>query len=199
MGLFCSTRSGVGLFCRFQLKLQQFCVKPFVGHANLIRCRYWRLEERRDRAVSRVVSVFFYAVYIVLLGQCYVAMPSGYKLVITRALGLHGIYCTQPSGLAPSCFSAIYSIHPSCPCYNYNLIWYTLNSPSGGGQGQISMPLCGYPLCTLHHFVGQTITCTVRAYASFSLHTIYMYIYYNYIDHNIIMKVLRVLMPRLRC
>ncbi len=48
-------------------------------------------------------------------------MPSGYKLVITRALGMHGIYCTQPSGLTPSCFSAIYSIHPSCPCYNYNL------------------------------------------------------------------------------
>ena len=103
------------------LELQQFCVKPFVGHANLIRCRYWRLAERRDGAVSRVVSVFFCAVYIVLLGQCYVAMPSGYKLVITRALGLHGIYCTQPSGLAPSCFSAIYSIHPLCPCYNYNL------------------------------------------------------------------------------
>ena len=82
---------------------------------------YWRLEERRDGAVSRVVSVFFCAVYIVLLGQCYVAMPSGYKLVITRALGLHGIYCTQPSGLAPSCFSAIYSIHPLCPCYNYNI------------------------------------------------------------------------------
>ena len=50
------------------------------------------LEERRDGAVSRVVSVFFCAVYIVLLGQCYVAMPSGYKLVITRELGLHGIY-----------------------------------------------------------------------------------------------------------
>ena len=41
------------------LELQQFCVKPFVGHANLTRCRYWRLEERRDGAVSRVVSVFF--------------------------------------------------------------------------------------------------------------------------------------------
>ena len=86
VGLFCSTRSGVGLFCRFQLELQQFCVKPFVGHANLIRWRYWRLEERRDGAVSRVVSVFFCAVYIVLLGQCYVAMPSGYKLVITYRL-----------------------------------------------------------------------------------------------------------------
>ena len=63
----------------------------------------------------------FCAVYIVLLRQCYVAMPSGYKLVITRALGMHGIYCTQPSGLTPSCFSAIYSIHPLCPCYNYNI------------------------------------------------------------------------------
>ena len=44
----------------------------------------------------------FCAVYIVLLRQCYVAMPSGYKLVITRALGMHGIY-------------------PLCPCYNYNI------------------------------------------------------------------------------
>ena len=72
---------------------------------------------------------FFCAVYIVLLGQCYVAMPLGYKLVITRALGLHGIYCTQPSGLAPSCFSAIYSIHPSCPCYNYNLLSLLVSPP----------------------------------------------------------------------
>ena len=104
------------------LELQQFCVKPFVGCQSYRLQIYWRLEERRDGAVSRVVSVFFCAVYIVLLGQCYVAMPSGYKLVITRALGLHGIYCTQPSGLAPSCFSAIYSIHPLCPCYNYNLL-----------------------------------------------------------------------------
>ena len=78
------------------------------------------LESRREkRAVSRVVSVIFLC--SLYLRQCYVAMPSGYKLVITRALGMHGIYCTQPSGLTPSCFSAIYSIHPSCPCYNYNL------------------------------------------------------------------------------
>ena len=122
-GCFAAPEVGWGCFAVVSaLELQQFCVKPFVGHANLIRCRYWRLEERRDGAVSRIVSVFFCAVYIVLLGQCYVAMPSGYKLVITRALGLHGIYCTQPSGLAPSCFSAIYSIHPLCPCYNYNLM-----------------------------------------------------------------------------
>ncbi len=57
---------------------------------------------------------------------CYVAMPSGYKLVITRALGMHGTYCTQPSGLTPSCFSAIYAIHPSCPCYNYNVYTYII-------------------------------------------------------------------------
>ena len=45
-----------------------------------------------------VVSVFFCAVYIVLLGQCYVAMPSGYKLVITRALGLHDIIILHSAG-----------------------------------------------------------------------------------------------------
>ena len=27
-----------------------------------------------------------------------VAMPMGYKLVISRALGIHGIYCPQPLG-----------------------------------------------------------------------------------------------------
>ena len=80
MGLFCSVLVSA-------LELQQFYVKPFVGHANLICCRYWRLEERRDEAVSRVVSVIFLC--RLLLRQCYVAMPSGYKLVITRALGMH--------------------------------------------------------------------------------------------------------------
>ncbi len=46
----------------------------------------------------------FCAVYIVLLlRQCYVALLSGYKLVITRALGMHGIY--------PSC---LYKIIHSC-------------------------------------------------------------------------------------
>ena len=125
-GCFAAPEVGWGCFAVVSaLELQQFCVKPFVCHANLIRCIYWRLGERRDGAVSRVVFVIFLCslinVYIVLLRQCYVAMPSGYKLVITHALGMHGIYCTQPSGLAPSCFSAIYSIHPLCPCYNYNL------------------------------------------------------------------------------
>ena len=56
VGLFCSTRCGVGLFCS---GFSVGCVKPFVGHANLIRCIYWRLGERRDGAVSRVVFVIF--------------------------------------------------------------------------------------------------------------------------------------------
>ena len=75
-GCFAAPEVGWGCFAVVSaLELQQFCVKPFVGHANLIRCIYWRVGERRDGAVSRVVSVFFCAVYIVLLGQCYVAMP----------------------------------------------------------------------------------------------------------------------------
>ncbi len=35
---------------------------------------------------------------------CCILCCKGYKLVITRALWLHGVYCTQPSG-----FSAIYT------------------------------------------------------------------------------------------
>ena len=46
-------------------------------------------------------------------------MPTGYKLVISRALGMHGIYCPQPSGTRPSGFGAINAIHPSRPWYNY--------------------------------------------------------------------------------
>ena len=63
--------------------------------------------------MSRVVSVFFCAVYIVLLGQCYVAMPSGYKLVITRALRLHGIIALSPRGWRPR---ASVQYIPYIPC-----------------------------------------------------------------------------------
>ena len=48
-----------------------------------------------------------------------VAMPTGYKLVISRALGMHGIYCPQPSGTRPSGFGAINAIHPSRPSLYY--------------------------------------------------------------------------------
>ncbi len=54
--------------------------------------------------MSRVVSVFFCAVYIVLLGQCYVAMPSGYKLAsyntCTRA-AWHNYIALSPRGWRP--------------------------------------------------------------------------------------------------
>ncbi len=52
---------------------------------------------------------------------CYVAMPSGYKLVITCTCTWDAWHILH-SGLTPSCFSAIYAIHPSCPCYNYNIV-----------------------------------------------------------------------------
>ena len=65
----------------------------------------------------------FCAVYIVLLKQCYVAMPSGYKLVITRALGMHGIYCTQPSGLTPR---ASVQYIPYIPCARVITITYII-------------------------------------------------------------------------
>ena len=99
-GCFAAPEVGWGCFADFSWNSNNFVsshssVMPILYAADTGR----RLEERRDGAVSRVVSVFFCAVYIVLLGQCYVAMPSGYKLVITRSLRLHGIYCTQPSGL----------------------------------------------------------------------------------------------------
>lgn len=49
-----------------------------------------------------------------------VALASGYIIVTTSALGMHSIYCTQPSGrFTPSCFSAMNAIYPLHPCYNY--------------------------------------------------------------------------------
>ena len=60
VGLFCSTRSGVGLFCSgFSVGTPTILCQAIVCHANLIRCIYWRLGERRDGAVSRVVFVIF--------------------------------------------------------------------------------------------------------------------------------------------
>ena len=61
VGLFLCSSRGVGLFCSgFSVGTPTIFVKPFVCHANLIRCIiYWRLGERRDGAVSRVVFVIF--------------------------------------------------------------------------------------------------------------------------------------------
>ena len=57
-----------------------------------------------------------------------VVLPSGYKIVITRALGMQGIYCTQPSSRCmPSCFSTINAIHLSHPCYNCDIDFHFNN------------------------------------------------------------------------
>ena len=68
---------------------------------------------RRHRIRSSVNSCYS----ISAAKRCsYGSSASGYKIVISRALGMHGIYCTQPSGrYAPSCFGAINPIHPLRP------------------------------------------------------------------------------------
>ncbi len=64
--------------------------------------------EQRCMCLELVTSLF-------LSIFCCILCCKGYKLVITRALGLHGVYCTQPSGLTPSGFSAIYTIQSLVP------------------------------------------------------------------------------------
>ncbi len=107
--------AGVGLFCSSHSS-------ELLYAADTGNDYNYHLEER-----SRVQGCLFSSIFCVTK-TCYVAMPSGYKLVITRALGMHGTYCTQPSGyklvitralgmhgtyctqpsgLTPSCFSAI--------------------------------------------------------------------------------------------
>ena len=45
-----------------------------------------------------------------------VPMPSGYKVVRSWGLQMHGIYCTQPLGrFVPLYFGAINAVHPSHP------------------------------------------------------------------------------------
>jgi hypothetical protein len=94
---------------------------PSVMRRSAVRSTFesW-LRERLCKSGSSKMSVSFLYFSIVLCVSM-IAVPTGYKIVISRALGMHGIYCTQPSGrFAPSCFGAINPIHPSCP-------WYTCN------------------------------------------------------------------------
>ena len=54
-------------------------------------------------------------------------MRLGRKQVISRALGMLGIYCTSALGRkAPSCFGTINAIHPSRPWYNYYIITWDI-------------------------------------------------------------------------
>ncbi len=56
------------------------------------------------------LSVQFYL--LVLLRPVMLLMPSGYKLVITRARGMYGIYCAEARGRKPRGLSAICAMHP---------------------------------------------------------------------------------------
>ena len=78
-----------------------------------------------------------------------VAMPMGYKLVISHALRMHGIYCPQPSGrFAPSGFGAINAIvYPSHPWYNYEYI-FNLKKQKVGNYYGISIKQYNYTSVT---------------------------------------------------
>ena len=85
------------------------CVQP-TGDVYLSADLYSRtISSKISLSVLSFSSVLHVCVSIV-------AVPTGYKIVISCALRMHGIYCTQPSGyFAPLCFSAINAIHPSHP------------------------------------------------------------------------------------
>ena len=86
------------------------------------------------------LSLLSFPEFYSLLNVSMVAVPTGYKIIISHALGMHGIYCSQPSGhFAPSCFSAINAIHPSLLSYNHYLmnrymylIFHCLSDDEGG-------------------------------------------------------------------
>ena len=73
------------------LELQQFCVKPFVGHANLIRCRYWRLEEI-ELCLELSLSFFVQFIKSRVQGTC-LASCWNYSLIslAINAVGLHEV------------------------------------------------------------------------------------------------------------
>ncbi len=45
---------------------------------------------------------------------CYCTLFNNYVIVITRAQGMYGIYCTEARGRKPRGLSAIYAMHPEC-------------------------------------------------------------------------------------
>ena len=121
-----------------------------------------------------------------------VAVPTGYKTIISHALGMHGIYCTQPSGhFTPSCLSPINAMHPSLLSYNYYLmnrymylIFHCLSDGEGGvaavtvefkvytrpdtcfvtrvGRNLASLMTMHYALATLY-----VVAITIVSYSSF--------------------------------
>ena len=90
----------------------------------------WRsrtgLRERLCVSVLSKIALPFLSFFSILCVSM-VAMPTGYKLVISRAL--RDAWHLLPSTLgrfAPSCFGAINAIHPSRPWYNYYIHIYNM-------------------------------------------------------------------------
>ena len=59
---------------------------------------------------------YILAIQVQALGHC--VAPVQYVIVITRARGMYGIYCTEARGRQPRGLSAIYAMQPECTCYN---------------------------------------------------------------------------------
>ena len=80
-------------------------------------CSRTRIGERPCVSVSSKRWACFSSVLCVSI----VAMPTGYKIVISRALGCMAFIALNPQAQAPSGFGAINAIHvhPSRPWYNY--------------------------------------------------------------------------------
>ncbi len=75
-----------------------------------------RLDDSEDRNCHHVFCNNGFQ-YIRRTQQC-IASQVFYVIVITRAQGMYGIYCTEARGRKPRGLSAIYSMHPECTCNN---------------------------------------------------------------------------------
>ena len=111
VGLFCSTRSGGGAVLQW---FQRWNSNNFVSsHSSVMPILYaayrlyWRLGEKGCGLEFFVI--FLCSLYCVrLLRQCYVAICPRDILVITRALGMHGIYIAlSPRGLRPRASNSV--------------------------------------------------------------------------------------------
>ena len=113
----------------FRVLITRVILTTLLNHKGVrgsIDVQVWHWEQ-----LCRTVSSLF-----LLSLECIsmVAVPMGYKIVISRALEMYWIYCTRPLGcFTSSGFGAINPIHPLCPWYNYFIyiyMWLDLRKPS---------------------------------------------------------------------
>ncbi len=89
--------------------------------ANCTPPDYWSLDINKgffDLVVSLKLSVLTHNESIQPYFLCFSICFSLYVIVITRARGMYGIYCTEARGRKPRGLSAICAMHPECTCYN---------------------------------------------------------------------------------